>query len=317
MILLLSIFSSCSNVRDINSIPNLKHSNCYTQKDYSYTASDLPQKSQIQNLDTTLINHFSFAAINIANAIGLLDMLKEYNLLNIQNTLSSSIEKRLKLLELRQTIMQKINTASLEISAVTSEMDCEEERANQIANYLKGKIDQKERNLVIGSIVVGAIGAITSEGLNNNPLSGKSGSYVSVGTALVEATLGVLILINKKSIMFYHERNTPAEIWVGPEISKTLPPPIWYYLNYKDEVNRKKSLRELLVEHWENFGQINKFKKKSKKTSLEIYFTKGGKYTSDQLQNRADMYDQIESYINLMKQDLNILSSEFEKLSIK
>lgn len=252
------LFSSCSSLQEVTSLENLKKSDCFNQSDYSYTVDEMPKSTEIENIESELSENFSFESLNIANAFGFLNLLKNFNDLKWDHLKNPSIENQLKIMEQKLTIIQKINNASLEISAVTSELDCEEERASQIANFLKGKVEKKERNLVIASMIVGAVGAITTEGLNNNPSTGKAGSLVAIGTALTEATLGVLILTNNKNIEFYHKRNTLGELWSGFPTSKTLPPSIWYYLNYQDAENRKTSLRNLLMKHWENFGQIEK-----------------------------------------------------------
>lgn len=47
---------------------------------------------------------------------------------------------------------------------------------------------------------------------------------------------------------------------------------------------------------------------------MELYFGEGGKYSAEQLSTRADMLDQLESHINLMKQDLRKLSIEIEQI---
>lgn len=290
----------------------IEKSNCYKQSDYQYTAGDLPARLIERHIDPILSENFSFESLNAANAIGLLDLLAEYT--QLQKEKSLSLDHRLMVLELQHQISQKINMSSLEISSVTSELDCEEKRTNQIANYLINQADDRERNLVIGSIAVGAVGAIASEVLNNDPDAGKSGSYVAIGAAIAETAFGILMLTNKKKVAFNHQRNTLGEIWHGPETSKTLPAAIWYYLNFKDEKYRKEALRELLVKNWADYGQIADDVKKKNQNNTEIYFGDGGKYSADELKNRADMYDQIESFIGLMKQDLKTLSIEFYQL---
>lgn len=315
-ILILSLMlTSCSGLKDISSLPNLDKSNCYNQKDYHYTSDELPKPIYQIKVDTILSKQFSFESLNVANAIGLLQPLTKYAVLKSVYDKIPNLDLKVNLLEIRQTITDKINTSSLEISSVTSELDCEEERADQIANYLKSRVEEREKNLVIGSIVVGAAGAIAAEGLNNSESVGNAGSYVAVGASLIEATLGILMLTNKQKINFMHLRNTPGEIWNAPPTSSTLPPAIWYYLNYKDDDKRKESLRELLIENWTTFGQVEKSNKQANHKTDELYFGKGGQYSSEELKNRADMYDQIEAYINLMKQDLKILSIEFGKFA--
>ncbi len=315
LIVISIVFAACSGSRQVSSASNWAKSNCYNQTDYRYTEADLPRPFHHIKIDTALGNRFSFESLNVANAIGLLDYLAQYAALKIEYPQNPTIEKRVALLELRQTITEKINISSLEISSVASELNCEEERASQISNYLKSKGDQREKNLVISSIIIGAAGAIAVEGVNNSPSTGKTGSYLGVGVSLLEATLGFLMLTNRQKVSFSHVRNTPGEIWLAPTTSKTLPTSIWYYLNYKDSDKRKVSLRELLVENWAAFGQVSQPTAQDKKKQSQLYFGNGGKYGAEELQNRADMYDQIEAYINLMKQDLKILSLEFKNFS--
>ncbi|HRP88937.1 MAG TPA: hypothetical protein PKX92_02750 [Edaphocola sp.] len=311
--LAITIFSSCSSTKGLPSANALTQSNCFNKTDYSYTLKDLPNKLISSKVDPLLSSKFSFEALNVANAIGIIQPLKEYILSKEKYKINPSVENRLDILEQRVTIVEKINASSLEISSVTSELDCEKKRVDQIANYLKAKADRRETNLVIGSTIVGAVGAIMTEGLNNSPNTGQSGSYVAVGSAMVETTLGILMLIDRKSVLFLHERNTIGEIWNNVPVSKTLPPSIWYYLNYEDSLDKKHSLRELLVEHWEVFGQVKKREEMDNGTT-EIYFGKGGKYSSDELKTRAEMFGQIEVYIRLMKQDLEILSTELKNM---
>lgn len=314
-LVLIFMLAACSGIKDISSLSGLNKSNCYNQKDYHYTSDELPKPIYQIKVDTILSKQFSFESLNVANAIGLLQPLTKYAALQSVYDKTPNLDLKVNLLEIRQTITDKINTSSLEISSVASELDCEEERADQIANYLKSRVEEREKNLVIGSIVVGAAGAIAAEGLNNSESVGNAGSYVAVGASLIEATLGILMLTNKQKINFVHPRNTPGEIWNAPPTSSTLPPAIWYYLNYKDDDKRKESLRELLIENWTTFGQVEKSNKQANHKTDELYFGKGGEYSSEELKNRADMYDQIEAYINLMKQDLKMLSIEFEKIT--
>ncbi|MGK0639506.1 hypothetical protein [Thermaurantimonas aggregans] len=64
-----------------------------------------------------------------------------------------------------------------------------------------------------------------------------------------------------------------------------------------------------MVRLWTN----RRHQRKKQRKNLCLIFGKGGKYTASQLINRANMYDQPEAYINLMKQDLKVLASELEK----
>ncbi|MCS6974669.1 MAG: hypothetical protein NZM13_09305 [Cyclobacteriaceae bacterium] len=228
---------------------------------------------------------------------------------------TTATEDRLEVLELKQKIIQKIHIASLEVSAVAGEMDCEEERADQIATYLKSKEDNTETRLTVAAIVIGAIGSITAGTLLANGSDNNTPEFIGIGTGLAEAILGVLILRHKQTIQFEHPRNALKDIWEAPANSEIFPPAIWYYLTSKNPLTGEPSLREQIVNKWLGFGQIAEAKENKRESIYSLFFGNGGKYTADQLTNRANMYDQVEAQINLMNQDLQLLAAEIEQLS--
>lgn len=311
----LFITASCSGLKNVALKAAKDPGNCNQQNAYTYTADDLPKPIHEMVLDTCLTNHFSPESLNMANAIGVLGYLEKYINLKKESADSLSTEQRLKLLELNLKINQRINITSIEISAVTSEIDCEEERADQIGNYLEGKEGETETKLTVGTIIVGAAGSIVTGALINNEKSGNASDIIGIGTALTEATLGVLILLNKRKVEFLHPRNILREVWEGKETSPVFPPFVWYYLNYfnpNDSVNT--SIRHQIIDHWLEFGQISNANTKEKSKLIDIYFGDGGIYTAEQLKNRSNMLDQLEAQISLMKQDIKGLAVEVESL---
>lgn len=268
-------------------------------------------------IDTLLTNRLSFKSLNAANAIGLLDILTNYMRVEIEYHQNQTLEKRIERLELLQEINQKINIASLEISAVAGELDYEEERIDQVAQYLKGKEDATERTLIISSIIVGATSAIAGEAISLTTPESNTPAYIGIGSSIIEASLGAAMLINKRKINFYHKTNPLKDIWNAPDTSNFYPPSIWYYLNYQNPKDTVKSLRVQLAEKWVRFGQIASAKEKNRHKIYELFFGEGGKYSTTQLSNRADMLDQVEANIKLMKQELNLLLIDIEKLNSK
>ncbi|RZF61859.1 hypothetical protein [Sphingobacterium corticibacterium] len=307
VVFILSTFIACSVVKDAHIQQQTVVSNCNQQNIYDYTEDDMPQPLHTLPIDKTLSTYLSYENLNMANAIGILTDLTSYVRLKNDNN-PADLEKRISLLELKQRIDHKINMASLEVSAIASEMDCEEERTSQVANYLKGGESELESKLTVAAIVVGAAGAITTGGVIKNETASNT---VGIATGITEASLGLIMLFNNRKIDFYHERNALREVWKGKKVSSNFPPSVWYYLNYNDPTNETPSVRMQIIDKWKNFGQISE----EENASIEqIYFGNGGKYTTEQLANRADMYDQLESHITLMKQDLKSLSLALEKL---
>lgn len=314
-VVLAFLATSCINIKNSDLSVLQDKSACESSTSMLNLKLVKPRPLNKINIDSTLQNRLSFQSLNTANAIGLIEYLTSYIEVSKEYQKSKSLEKRIEQIELLQDIHQRINIASLEISAIAGEMDCEEERTDQFAQYLKNKEDNTEKNLIIGSIIVGSAGAITAEVLADNANKEGVAEAVAIGTSVLEATFGVLMLVNKRKITFNHQRNALSDIWNAPDTSTFFPPSIWYYLNFEDSTHFPKSRRKLLAEKWVKFGQVNKGKKnKVDAEAYELYFGKGGKYRSEELKNRSDMLDQVEAYITLMKQDLNILLIEIEGL---
>ncbi len=307
LIMALSATTACRAVKDAHIKQQTIASTCNQQNIYNYTEDDLPQPLHTLRIDSTLSTHLTYENLNMANAIGILADLTSYVHLKLDQT-STDLERRISLLELKQRIDHKLQMASLEVSAIASEMDCEEERTSQVANYLKSGESELESKLTVAAIVVGATGAITTGGVIKNEAASNT---VGIATGITEASLGLIMLFNNRKIDFYHERNALREVWKGEKISSSFPPSVWYYLNYNDPTSDTPSVRMQIIEKWKNFKQIAD----DEHTHIEqIYFGKGGRYTTEQLVNRADMYDQLESHITLMKQDLKSLSLAMERL---
>lgn len=307
--------ASCAAPDAARLASQLQKNVCRKQEPFRYAKSDLPKPLHLLELDTALTHRFSFRSLNVAHAIGVLERLSEFVRAKNAYQAHPTLEKRLEVIELSGKIRESISLSSLEISAIASEMDCEEERADQVAAFLKGKEDERQTALTVGAIVVGAAGAIAAGILLASGDSSNAPELIGIGAALAEATLGAMILLSKTRIEFYHARNALRDIWTAPETSNIFPASVWYYLTYRHPNQNEKSLREQLVATWQEFEPIDDFNELDKENFYALFFGDGGDYTADQLASRANMYDQIESYINLMKQDLKTLASEFEKMS--
>jgi hypothetical protein len=313
-ILWMVLFPSCTSVKTSRLHLQLEKSICNQQNAYNYLPEEMPQPFHLLELDTLLTSRFDFKSLNVAHAIGILDLLKEYVSEKQHYRQTPTIENKLNVLELSQKLHQRINISSLEISAIASEIDCEEERADQIASYLIGKENETETKLTVGAIVIGAAGAIASGIVVWNRDAGGTPEFIGMGTGFTEAILGTLILVNKRKTEFYHPRNALREIWHGHETSTIFPSSVWYYLNYYNAQTGTPSLRYQIIEKWMSFGQISEANTRQRRQLIDIYFDDGGKYTADQLVNRSNMLDQLEAYILLMKQDLKGLALELENL---
>ncbi|MFQ3576969.1 MAG: hypothetical protein SNJ77_11095 [Cytophagales bacterium] len=172
--------------------------NCNQQFLSEYSLGELPKPFHTLELDSILLSKFSKQSLFVANSIGIIDLLQAYVNLSKSYHQEQTLEKRIELIELTQKINHKINLSSLEISAIASEMNCEEERADQIAQFLKRKEDDTETKLTVSAIAFGAVGIVLTGILYSNGFSDNITEFVGISAGLIEAALWFSILTNTK-----------------------------------------------------------------------------------------------------------------------
>ncbi|WP_194778125.1 hypothetical protein [Pararhodonellum marinum] len=305
---------SCKGAKEARFRGSLESNNC--QQEFRYLNDNFLSQDDFDLAYWRSIfgDDFSDNSIMVAHTINLKDLLLAYrdNLDNFQN--DPSLENKVAVMDNLQSLNHRINLVSLEISAVIAELDCEEEKAVQIGNFMRKKEGDTNTKLTVGSIVVGALGAVMTSVLVLNDREVR-GERVAIGTAVIGAAFGFAILANKRKVDFYHERNPLKDFWEGGETSEIYPPAIWFYLNYEKNIHRNaSSSRKELKQGWIEAEEFADMMAEKREALINLLFGKGGEYSADMLFQRADMLDQVEAQINWMKEDLRNLSMEILSL---
>ncbi|WP_343704781.1 hypothetical protein [Chitinophaga sp.] len=255
-------------------------------------------------LTPAMLARFSKKSWQLASLLGIEGELQQLMQLEEKGKGTFTTEERLQWLELKQHVAERVDLASLEISATAAELDCEEERADQYKELLREKVSKAERKITVAAIITGAatgllVGVMNLSNNGNENLSEE----IAITGGIAEATLGILSLKIDRNIVFSHSRNHLQDIWFGADSTSNFPPLIWYYLNLPFNQGAP-SLRESLKAQWQSMDQL------ALKERGSLYFGEGGKYSADELDDRSAMLDQLEARISLMKKDLQLITKE-------
>lgn len=309
--LVVVLFGGCAN-RDLNLYKaRLGRSQCRQWQPGQYTLPPVLDTLRISDVPEDVARRFSPNSLHVAHAIGLLPLLHEYTGRLAVPAEGRNLEQRLELLELRRKLAYRCDLASLEISAMASELDCEEEKLSQLGTHLSNLERNTERSLTVAAIAVGALGAVASGlelGMDEENHVDRSGILFGVA----EAGIGVAILLNGKKTTVRHERNALRAINDGSDPDAMFPPFVWYVITrpIPGEASGRTLRAELLARWQEDEGRQRKQKQAA--GDLGLIMGDGGKYSPGQLAKRAAMYDQLESTIKLVKQDLLQLVRELD-----
>jgi hypothetical protein len=186
-----------------------------------------PQESRAQNNKTLSEKDFSAHALAPADIIGAHDLVVRLPILKreaVQNIEGATV----RLPEARQQLSDRILLAFLDMARTAAEADCEEERADQLADRLQEARDKRVRRQTLIAIIGDAMIGIASGGLSLAAEATASAATAILGGS-VATGFGLAAVFGNTEYEFQHERNLLREIWEGPAQPSLFPLSVWRY----------------------------------------------------------------------------------------
>jgi hypothetical protein len=245
-------------------------------------------------------------ARDIADIIGVTDLVTELKMRD-DDAARSTDGARVRMLELRQQISDRLLLASFAVHSVVAEAACEESRADHLADRLQEVQEKRVRTQTIIAIVGDAMIGIVAGGLSLAAQETASAIAAIIGGG-VATGFGLAAFFGEETHQFEHRRNLLREIWEGPDQSRLFPASVWKYLT-TTSVDAP-SLRQSLIEDWRADGYLGQPGSELERKRLTLFFGNGGLYTVNELRTEAEMLDSLRAAVNLMNQDLHLLFRE-------
>ncbi|MFD1871489.1 hypothetical protein [Hymenobacter bucti] len=272
---------------------------------YRYDPAFAPQPNFEAALTPELLAHYPRRNLLTANAAGLLPLLRE--LLALEEIARQPLARRqqpvaeLAVLRQRQRIAAQLALVSTTVASLAAELDCEGERADQVAGYLNEQDGRHTQRLNVLSIGIGAASGIGTTVISNTP-----GQYAfGIGGGLLAAGLGLLTLRVGSTAEFDHPRNLLADVWAERPASELFPPSVWYMLTEPAFSNSGQSaIAHNTRLRWQHYGQLARPDSKQGQQLAALLFGPGGQYSAGQLTVRANMLNELQSAVRLLNQEL-------------
>jgi hypothetical protein len=282
--------------------------NCHTSRSsFRYDSLITPPAAQQIPANAFAEKRFSRRVIRIAASLGITNLLNEFAQLESETKTDQS--KQLKLDETRQKAYGQINLATIEISSVLAELECEANRASALKTYIEAQINERINRLNILSITVGAISGMIVGMLNIKNTNNQISVPLIEGIGVVGAAAGGYWALRQLAISrkaeFKHTRNHLQDIKENPQTSYIFPPAIWHFLITPFKIRDSTTTgRDILLRTFQNAGAMEDAK------ITAILFGKGGLYSVEMLGMRMNMLQLLITEINLMKYELKRLYQE-------
>ena len=248
---------------------------------------------------------YSPIAVHIADVMDLLPLLNRMAQLEVEQSALADIER------VRRKVVTRLQLATLEVSGLVAEIECEVQRADQIQDRLRDIQTARTTSQTILGVIFGGLANILSGGIGMATGAGDAGNIASVTGGALEVLFGTSANFTKVRQEFSHPRNHLAAVWGGSPQSEFFSPRVWRFLTepgIRDLDGH--SLRDVMLQTWQEEGKLGKAGSVREKERIALLFGSGGVYDSEQLHIREAMLQQLESSIQLMHQELETLLRE-------
>ncbi len=266
-------------------------------------------ESPLAQVPPALGHRFSREALLIAETIGVSDLITQ--LPSLEAEAEQQIERSVvRLLQVRQELSDRLLLAFFDVARTAAEADCEEERADQLADRLQETRDRRVRTQTLIAIIGDALVGVLSGGLS---LAGHETAAAAgaISGGVLATAFGTSALFSGVQHDFRHPRNLLREVWEAPDEPTLIPRSVWRFLNRPlTDDPEGRSLRETLISRWRQHGRLGEPGSDTEQRRIALFFGEGGLYEIEELRARAAMLDLLEADVNLMSQDLERLLQE-------
>lgn len=277
---------------------------CASTVPYEEVSAFLPTADleMVLQADTVLTHRFTSHDLRVANAAGVVPLLRTLTGGPSPRTEADRLERSARL----QQLHSRLTIAAGQIAGVAAELDCEGERADRLATYLDQLDSRRVRRLTILSVIAGGVTSVVTafvESPTGSKVAGIGGGLLSAGLG------GAAAFSSNQTTYLNHSHNLLTDIWQQPQASTLYPPFVWYMLNQKAFSNDgQHSISFNNRERWKTYVLTD-----SPAKEQALYFGNGGAYTAEQLHRRANMVNQLQASVRSLSQDLSSLELNVAK----
>lgn len=248
---------------------------------------------------------YSPVSIHIADVMEVLHLLNRLARKEQERAAPSDIER------VRRQLTTRLQLATLEVSSLVAEIECEVHRADEIQDRLKDIQTKRTTTQTVLGIIFGGLANILTGGISMAAQTGDTANIVSITGGALEVLFGASANFTKVRQEFKHPRNHLQVIWAGEASREFFPPKIWRFLtqpNIRDLEGH--SLRDVMIRAWREEGRLGQSDSRKEQAREALLFGAGGLYDAEDLHVREAMLQELEASIQLMHQDLQTLLHE-------
>ncbi|UVT17450.1 MAG: hypothetical protein H8K04_07905 [Nitrospira sp.] len=268
-------------------------------------------RAQSSSADATMLQAGEAVQVYSSTAIEIADTMEMLPLLNDLARLEVKRGDKIETNKVRRRLLTRVQLATLEVSSLVAELECEVRRADEVQDRLKDIQETRSKSQTILSVVIGGLVNVMTGGLGIATGAGNTAHIISIAGGTMEVLFGTSANFTKVRQEFRHPHNHLEQLWHGQESQEYYSARIWKFLTKPSRRDlHGQSLRDVLIQDWHAEGRLGEPGSRLEKERMALLLGPGGIYDADDLHIREAMLQQLESSVQLMHQDLETLLRE-------
>lgn len=244
-----------------------------------------------------------YNARRAAQAAGLEPLLARILRARAANSEATSLD----LLAMENELTLRVVAFHSQLLAAAFEAGCTADMIQKVLPDFTHKEQSRQLTITVASLVVGAVGSIVAGAWAIDDMSSRGPAVIGVGAGVGTAVLGIAALTHQeRSIQFAHSRNRLVPLVTGVDPDHLYPPFVFQMLTLPDASDGK-SPRDEMLEAWQRDLERN-LPASEQAAARDRLLGDGGSYDETLLTLRADMFEGLESKIQGLARDLELLN---------
>lgn len=210
-------------------------------------------------------------------------------------------ELSLELLHAKQQLLQQVSGIETQLNAAVFEADCRGDEVELLLAQLEDRARANELRWTLASIVLGAVSGVAAGAWELGEPNSKGPPIVGIAGGAASAGLGAFALFpSQPKVSLEHPRNLLKPIQRGDDPDHLYPSFVWRMLTLEGPEGEPPP-RERILLRWDVIV------KSVSASERQILFGRGGAYPRDLMETRERLYDVLESELEAIFAELELL----------
>jgi hypothetical protein len=209
---------------------------------------------------------------------------------------------------MQDALLARVVAFHAQVSAAAFEAGCTADMIQKVLSERAHHEQSRQVAIAVGSLVAGAVAGVVAGVWGLSDGSSKGPPITAIAGGVASSALGAVALTHEDPpLWFQHPRNRLTPLWLGGDPEHLYPSFVFRMLTFAG-AGGARSPRDQLIEIWRHKIEDEVSEAPERSSAERLLQGEGGVYDDELLTLRAEMFEGLESAVNGMTRDLELLN---------